>query len=161
MNSIFNIKEGKICTDYRKIIFNISDYGLILSIGSENLYIYIISEENTFSYGILELYEDKFRAIPRNFNCLKLSKEIVMEATIDDILLTRQLNNPIKVELLLLKYIERIMDLKPRGDRGDYIFGDTVIKDIKENEYTYIFCDTFKNIETNLPQKSTMMNHIY
>ncbi|MDU7069158.1 MAG: hypothetical protein E6343_14470 [Clostridium perfringens] len=75
-----------------------------------------------------------------------------MEAIIDDILVARQLNNPIKVELLLLKYIERIMDLKPRGD---YIFGDTVIKDIKENEYTYIFCDTFKNIETNLQQKST------
>ncbi len=148
VKNIFYVEEGKICTDYRKIIFNISDYGLILSIGVENLYIYIISEENVFSYGILELFEDKFRAIPTNFNCLKFNKDSVMESIIENTFVDGHfqniLNDPMKMEVLILMYIEKIMDLKPRGDRGHYVFGDTVIKDIKENEYTHIFHDTFK-----------------
>ncbi|EGT0000959.1 hypothetical protein I9Y31_003290 [Clostridium perfringens] len=148
VKNIFYVEEGKICTDYRKIIFNISDYGLILSIGVENLYIYIISEENVFSYGILELFEDKFRAIPTNFNCLKFNKDSVMESIIENTFVdghfSNILNDPIKMEVLILMYIEKIMDLKPRGDRGHYVFEDTVIKDIKENEYSHIFHDTFK-----------------
>lgn len=149
VKDIFYIEEGKICTEYRKIVFEIEDYGLILSMGIKNLYLYVIAEDNSFSYGILELFENKFRAIPTNFNCERLNKKIVMESIIDNTFVDGHfpnlLNDPMKIEVLVLMYIDEIMSLKARNNRGDYIFGSTVIKDIKRNEYTYLFSDTFKN----------------
>lgn len=38
MDNIFYVNDNKICTKLKKVILRISNYGLIISTGNENIY---------------------------------------------------------------------------------------------------------------------------
>lgn len=149
VKDIIYVKDNKICTQYRKIIFEIKDYGMILSTGIENLYVYILAEKSTISFGILELYTDKFKVTPVNYNCNRMNEDSLIQRIINDIFVDGHyediLNDPLKIEVMILLYKNDIFKLKDRGSRGDYIFCKSVIDDIIPNQYSYYFKDTFKN----------------
>ncbi|MDY6228796.1 MAG: hypothetical protein SPH93_14240 [Clostridium sp.] len=148
LRDILYLKDDKICTEYREIIFTIKDYGIVLSTGMENLYIYFLAEQGVISFGILELYTNRFKATPVNQNCSigngysflsRVQKDIFSDGLYNDIL-----NDPLKIEVMILLYKDKILSLKDRGVRGSYLFCNKVIADIDKNEYSYYFKNTFE-----------------
>lgn len=150
---MFYFDNEKICTNFRDIIFNIDDYGLVISTGVENIYFYIISEESSFSYGLMELYKNKFEAAATNQNCGARGYDLINRIIKDSFSMTTNgksyasiLKNPYCIELMALRHINSIENLKPRGNKGDYLINKNVIKDFKFEPFgvNNIFENTFK-----------------
>lgn len=155
MEEMFYFDNEKVCTKFREIIFNIGDYGLIISTGVENIYFYIISEDTNYSYGLMELYKFGFKSGATNQNCGALEKcDLISRIIRDSFSMTTNgksyadiLNNPHHIELMALRYIDSIEKLNPRGEKGDYLINGRVIKDLesKSTLIKSIFENTFKN----------------
>ena len=151
----------KITLDYPKRIAKISDYGLIIGLGIENLAFYIIEDGfgNTkrFSYGMLVLYSDGFKDIILNENCPFNNKIDFYERIISDIYTIegeiRNLFNPFYISSVIFKYIDEFLKLNNRDDRGDYLMGSKVLKDITLFDWCYDLKNTFKKNLGYIPNK--------
>ncbi|EPB8167303.1 hypothetical protein ACRTAK_002987 [Clostridium perfringens] len=157
MDNIFYVNDNKICTKLKKVILRISNYGLIISTGNENIYFFIVKEKSFYSLGLVELFENRYKIniISTNFNVDDLSagyKSNLTNAIIESIFLNLkefdyEFISKQDIELMILLNIDEILNLKHTNLTFSYDFSKEIIKDILENDFNYvdIFKDTFKD----------------